>query len=85
MAEGNSTIRPYPGKTGTVPNNLTCEQPLQPPGVKPGSCLEVTCIPDAVQIDGPMHATVRYCLQRPRLYDGTFVLLDRITKEYFTG
>lgn len=88
MAQGKNateTERPYPGKVGTVPSNQVCSQPDQPPGVKPGSCLENTCIPTAVGVNASMHTTVRYCLQRPRLYDGTFVLLDRISKEYFTG
>jgi hypothetical protein len=50
--------RQYAGRDVKDPT-LNCKQPIAPPGVKPGSCLEYKCIPDGIEIGGPMHTTVR--------------------------
>lgn len=72
-----------------IPEEETCLQDrgLEPlPGVKPGSCLQVMCIPEGVDVGAPYTVTIRWCLQRPRAHHVNFDLDDRLgTKQYFGG
>jgi len=56
-----------------------------PPGVKPGSCMVTMCVPTSLQEGDTFHATVRFCLQRPRKFHLVFAILDERTKEYYGG
>ncbi len=46
------------------------------PGVKPGGCLQVVCMPTSIPVGATFHTRVRWCLQRPRRYNVNFDLLD---------
>jgi hypothetical protein len=68
-----------------LPEDEQCVQTVKPPGVKPGSCMVVTCLPESVQNGDTFHVTVRWCLQYPRVYHLAFNLLNIETKEYYGG
>ncbi|KAG5190843.1 hypothetical protein JKP88DRAFT_175213 [Tribonema minus] len=51
------------------------------PGVPDGSCVQVMCIPDSITPGKDFHTTVRWCLQRPRAFHGSFDIIDRDTKD----
>ncbi|KAG5181218.1 hypothetical protein JKP88DRAFT_261116 [Tribonema minus] len=62
-----------------------CKQPTPPPGVKPGSCFQVVCLPTSIAIGAPFHTRVRWCLQRPRRSHLVVDTLDVNTKEWYGG
>ncbi|KAG5192729.1 hypothetical protein JKP88DRAFT_347293 [Tribonema minus] len=68
-----------------TPKNEVCVQGVRPPGVKPGACMQVMCVPKAVEKLDKFHTTVRFCLQRPRKWHLAFGLLDMKTKAYLGG
>ncbi|KAG5190828.1 hypothetical protein JKP88DRAFT_205172 [Tribonema minus] len=88
-------VPPAPLKPFLLPNgsidfvNLPpwtrCEQGVKPPGVKPGACLQVMCMPKSVQPGDTFHITIRFCLQRPRRWHLAFGLLDLNSKQYYGG
>jgi hypothetical protein len=68
-----------------IPVEEQCVQTIPPPGVKPGSCMILTCLPKGVKYGEKFHATVRWCVQRPRRWHLTFDMLDMKTKAYYQG
>jgi hypothetical protein len=68
-----------------IPLDEQCVQPIPPPGVKPNSCMILTCLPKGVKYGEKFHATVRWCIQRPRRWHLTFDMLDMKTKQYYQG
>jgi len=86
-----TTAAPTPAPTAdfVLPEDQICTQDrsIEPlPGVKPGSCLQVMCIPEGVNVGDKFNAVVRWCMQRPRSYHVNFDLLDRLgTKNWFNG
>jgi hypothetical protein len=79
------TAAPTVAPTMYIPENERCVETTIPPGVKPGSCMEVMCYPESIQVGQEFHITVRFCLQRPRKWHLTFGLLDQVTKKYYGG
>eukprot|EP00953_Heterococcus_sp_UTEX-ZZ885_P030350 16039-Heterococcus_DN1.PRE.4 len=63
----------------------SCVQTDVPISAKPGSCLQVMCLPAAVSAGIPFNTTVRFCLQYPRPWHFQFSLLDEKTKKYVEG
>lgn len=85
MAPTMSPISYTVAPTMYISDDERCVQTVIPPGVKPGSCMQVMCMPPSVEEGQEFNVTVRFCLQRPRKWHLVFALLDERTKEYFSG
>jgi hypothetical protein len=44
----------------SIPEKERCSQYQIPPGVKPGSCIQVMCMPTSVAVGKVFHMTVRW-------------------------
>eukprot|EP00611_Tribonema_gayanum_P020850 TRINITY_DN3899_c0_g1_i4.p1 TRINITY_DN3899_c0_g1~~TRINITY_DN3899_c0_g1_i4.p1 ORF type:complete len:509 (+),score=95.93 TRINITY_DN3899_c0_g1_i4:958-2484(+) len=62
----------------------SCTQSDVPIGVKPGGCMQVVCLPKAIAVGTMFHATVRWCVQRPRAWQVYFGLVDESTGHFVT-